>query len=132
MILPDTSVWIDFLGKRKRPKSAWLMEQIARRTKVFVCAPILQEVLQGASSDMAFGRIRKQLESLAWVDMPDPQLSAILAARLYAQLRWRGITVRNATDCLIACVAVEHDLTLLHDDADFEKIAQLEPRLRLA
>lgn len=54
------------------------------------------------------------------------------AAELYARARRKGLTIRSNNDCVIAEVAIEQDLVLLHDDADFEKIAIVEPRLKMA
>lgn len=132
MILPDTSVWIDYLGRKQRPQSEYLLGQLRRKANVCVCQPILQEVLQGARDEVSFGRIRNQMEALIWKAPSDGQHLSIQAARLYARLRWRGVTIRSPNDCLIACLAVEHGLTLLHDDTDFDKIASAEPRLKLA
>ncbi len=39
------------------------------------------------------------------------------------------VTVRSPHDCLIAQIAIEHEVPLLQDDADFERIARVEPRL---
>ena len=49
------------------------------------------------------------------------------AARIYFELRQRGLTVRSTLDCCIAVVALEHDLTLLHNDQGFERIASIRP-----
>lgn len=43
----------------------------------------------------------------------------------YRTLRRRGGTIRNAVDCMIASVAIEHDIPLLHNDCDFDAIATL-------
>ena len=51
---------------------------------------------------------------------------------MYFDCRRAGITIRSAADCLIARVAVEHELMLLHDDRDFEKMAEVVPDLALA
>jgi len=40
----------------------------------------------------------------------------LAAADMYRSLRRRGITIRNSVDCMIAAVAIEHDLPLLHND----------------
>ena len=47
-----------------------------------------------------------------------------IGARIYYDLRRRGITVRNTIDCCIAASAIENDLILLHLDRDFEAIAK--------
>ena len=51
---------------------------------------------------------------------------------LYARCRWEGITLRSPNDALIAACAIESGEPLLHADVDFERMAQFEPRLRLA
>jgi predicted nucleic acid-binding protein len=51
------------------------------------------------------------------------------AAELYRACRGRGATVRKLIDCLIAAVAVRENVTLLHNDRDFEVLAR-HTRLR--
>ena len=91
---------------------------------------IYQEVLRGTRSDGDFTRLREYFDGLPCCPPPDRDSHAA-AALLYARLRWRGWTVRKANDCLIAQEAVEHGLMLVHDDADFEALASIEPRLKL-
>ncbi|MBE3605317.1 PIN domain-containing protein [bacterium] len=131
MILIDTSVWLDYFGKRQKQRTQDAIRVLRRPGAVAICPTILQEVLQGARDEMSFARIRRQLVQLNWREFRDQQLGATRAARIYAALRWIGITVRKPSDCLIASIAVEHGLTLLHDDRDFENIAKVEPRLKL-
>lgn len=132
MILIDTSIWLDYLGRRQKPQTEEAVRILRTPSRVAICPTVLQEVLQGARNEVGFARIRRQLVQLAWREFKDQQLGATQAARVYAALRWIGLTVRKPNDCLIAQIAVEHGLTLLHDDPDFEKIAKVEPRLRLA
>jgi predicted nucleic acid-binding protein len=42
-----------------------------------------------------------------------------VAAEIYRTLRRKGITIRNSVDCMIASVAIENDIILLHNDRDF-------------
>ncbi len=46
----------------------------------------------------------------------------LAAADIYRSLRRKGITVRKSVDCMIAAVAIEFDLPLLHNDRDFDPI----------
>ena len=46
------------------------------------------------------------------------------AARLYFELRRKGITIRSNIDCAIAIIAMENNLILCHRDRDFEAIAK--------
>ncbi|MFZ4396721.1 MAG: PIN domain-containing protein [Kiritimatiellia bacterium] len=47
-----------------------------------------------------------------------------MAAELCRTLRRKGVTIRNAVDCMIAAVAIEHDIPLLQNDRDFIPIVQ--------
>ena len=38
---------------------------------------------------------------------------------IYRNLRKKGITIRKTIDCIIAAVAIEYDIQLLHNDKDF-------------
>ena len=42
-----------------------------------------------------------------------------------------NLSERSPHDCLVARIALEHRASLLHDDRDFEVIAEVEPRLKL-
>lgn len=40
-------------------------------------------------------------------------------------MRRQGLTVRSLIDCCIAQASLENDLLLIHNDRDFETIAQV-------
>lgn len=90
------------------------------------------EVVQGVSSRDEFERVSEYLESQNFYHPQDRIQSHREAALIYFQCRRAGIIIRSATDCLIARVAIEHDLLLLHDDRDFENMAEAIPELSLA
>ena len=52
--------------------------------------------------------------------MPYPVF--VKAAELYKSLRHKGITIRKSLDFMIASVAIENDIPLIHNDKDFEAI----------
>lgn len=132
MYLGDTSAWVDYLSRTPRAAGLKLRTLRERQTPVFLTGIVLQEILQGARNEAAFENYRHWLTLLPLVHPADPVATHTAAAQLYARLRWRGVTVRSAADCFIAQIAIEHDLTVLHDDSDYEKIAAVEPRLKLA
>ena len=132
MYLVDTSAWLEYGRKHPRPIGVRLKAVLESGTAVFVSGVIVQEVLQGARDALHFQRMREWFAMQRLVPPLSDVDTYVAAARLYAQCRWRGITPRSGNDCLIAQLAVERDLTLLHDDSDFEKIAGVEPRLKLA
>ena len=59
------------------------------------------------------------------IPLPMTHQTFIRAADIYRELRKKGLTVRNSIDCMIASVAMEHDVALLHNDRDYATIATL-------
>ncbi len=131
MILVDSSVWIDLLRKKSTPQIQRLRD-LLQYNQAAVAPVIYQEILQGASSHENFTRLREYFSSLPFILPLDPIGTYENAGELYARCRRSGITPRSPHDCLIACIAIEHGVPLLHDDRDFEAIARVEPRLFLA
>ena len=108
------------------------MKELLEGDQIVGVAPIiLQEVLQGADSDERFEKWRKYFTGLCCYTARDPVASHVEAARMYQSCRRAGRTPRSSNDCLIARIAVEHALLLLHDDRDFDAIAAVIPDLRL-
>ena len=132
MYLGDTSAWVDYLSPAPRAAGVQLRKLREKFTPVFITGIVMQEILQGVRDEATFEKYRLWLSALPLVQPIDPVATHAEAARLYARCRWRGITLRSAADCLIARLAVEYDLILLHNDKDYEKIARVEPRLKLA
>jgi len=129
-MLVDSSVWIDFLRGNGTPQTTFLKRTLERGDALWLAAPILQEVLQGADSSERFDKWDRILGELPMVEDGDLRSLTRQAAKLYAKCRWRGFTPRSANDCLIATYAVRHELPLLHRDRDFDHIAIIEPRLQ--
>lgn len=131
MYLVDTSVWIDFLRGESTPQVVALENLLSGDAVVGVAPIILQEVLQGADSLARFARWRRYFGALMCYLPRDPVASHLDAARLFFDCRRAGKTPRSSNDCLIAQIAIEHSLVLLHDDRDFEAIAEVTGSLRL-
>jgi predicted nucleic acid-binding protein len=126
----DTSVWVDYLRGNATRQVRTLKELLAGEQIVGVAPIILQEVLQGADSEERFERWRRFFGGLCCYLPRDAVNSHIEAARMYHLCRRAGKTPRSSNDCLIARVAVEHALVLLHDERDFEAIAAVISGLR--
>ena len=84
------------------------------------------------TSDRAFEDLDAVLSTQRFYPPRDPVATFGDAARLYARCRRAGVTVRSTIDCLIAQIAIENDLALLHNDRDFKRMAKVAPELRLA
>ena len=131
MLLIDTSVWIDYIRATKTPAVTALDRLLAQQTPVALTEWIYLELLQGARSQEAFTKLRGYLSSYPILKPTQGLDSFAAAADIYRRCRERGITPRSAGDCLIALIAIEHQVPLLHSDRDFERIAAVEPRLNL-
>lgn len=118
MILADSSVWIDYFRGSVTPQTDALDAALASEP-VAIGDLILIEVLQGFKSEWHFYNARKLLTSLIVVDLVGRDI-AIKGARNFRILRSRGVTVRKTIDTLIATYCIEHKLSLLYSDKDFD------------
>lgn len=122
----DTSVWIHFLRGSGVKSALFLRARLNNDEDINLCLPIIQEVLQGIRQDSLFHEVKDLMLGLEIL----PELhyeAAVGAANLYRTLRKKGITIRKPNDCLIAWYAIQFDLTLVHDDKDFDLIALHSP-----
>lgn len=125
MILVDTSVLIDFFKGNKNNASLQL-ENIIRQRIPFGLTPVVyQEILQSAKNKKEFDFLDEYLRCQHFYLPSDPLLTYNNAARIYFTCRKRGVTIRSTVDCLIAQIAIEHDLMLLQNDKDFVKMAPI-------
>jgi len=118
MVLVDTTVWIDFFAARSSGHVVALENLIRNREDICTCGIVLTEVLQGIRKDSEFKKTRDLFNNLLFLPMPYPVF--LKAAEIYRGLRRKGITIRKSVDCMIASVAIENDIPLLHNDKDFE------------
>ena len=121
MVLVDTSAWIEVFRKPSR----LTLEAVIDFEEVVTCLPIVQEVLQGFSSDVAFRGAREAMLALPMVESPLGERVYLDAVDLYRRARRAGVTVRSSIDCLVAACAIRHGLTVLHNDRDYPAIARI-------
>jgi predicted nucleic acid-binding protein len=86
----------------------------------------LTEVLQGLPSDTQARRVEMRLRAFDILRLQDLD-DFTRAARLYRTAAANGYTVRKTIDCLIAAVCIREQLPLLHNDADFDRLAEVTP-----
>jgi len=130
MVLVDTTVWIDLLRQRDTAAVARLRQLLAHGLAA-VAPVIVQEIVQGASSPESLQTLRDHFTALPMLVPRQDAATHADAGALYARCRWQGVTPRSPHDCLIAQLAIENQLALLHDDRDFEAIGRVEPALSL-
>ena len=130
MILVDTSVLIDYFKGRDTPAVQTFEQILYTGIPYGITEGIYQELLQGARTLKEFKKLKEYLEPLPFFSPLHGSESYEKAALLAFQCRRRGLTVRGSIDFLIAEIALENDLSLLHNDRDFEAIARVFPELR--
>jgi predicted nucleic acid-binding protein len=122
-ILFDTSVWVNYSRGIKNKQTDLLDEYLTfKAEQIRICPTIIQEFLMGlkTAKEVSFYKLhfsRFLLSNIDWLD------ASISAAKLYFDLKKKGITIRKANDCLIAQIAIDQGLLLVHNDADFDLIA---------
>ena len=127
MIAVDTSVLIDFFKGETTPGVERLQEFETEGIPFALPMICGQELLQGARDQREWSLLHTYLSTQRLLEVSQGFLSYTEAARIFFDCRRRGITLRSSVDCLIAQIALEQDSTLLHDDDDFEGIAEVRP-----
>jgi len=127
MVLVDTSILIDFLRGADNA-AVRRFQQILDSNIPFGISPLTYlEVLQGTGTDKDYATVKSYLETHRFFGLLDEKESYAAAARIYFDCRRKGITINSTVDCLIAQTAIENDLTLLHNDADFDRMRRVAP-----
>ncbi len=131
MELIDTSVWVEFLRDTDSPACNEVERMYRERpADLATTEPVIMELLAGAGSDRAFGKLEKLTAGLPLLAV-DSRLDYRDAAIAYRAARAHGKTVRKLIDCLIAVVAVRTGAVLVHRDRDFDALAAALPDLRV-
>ena len=120
MVLVDTTVWIDFFAAKSTSEVFELERLLNEGEDICTCGIILTEVLQGIREDEDYQRTLSRFDDFLF--LPMNRTTFVRAAELYRLLRRKGVTIRKLIDCMIASVAIEHNIALLHNDQDFDPI----------
>ncbi|WP_304226445.1 PIN domain nuclease [Gracilinema caldarium] len=131
MILLDTSVLINYFRNTNDESVLLLDEIIDRNIPYGICDFVYQELLQGTKSEKEFNILKEYLESLPFYYLNHGKESYEKAALINFTCRKSGITVRSTIDLLIAQIAIENNLFLLHSDKDFDFIATVIKELKI-
>jgi predicted nucleic acid-binding protein len=126
VIVVDTSVWIDVLRGTESATMSRCVDLIEDGAPIALTDVILTEILQGFSSEREATLVERHMRAF-----PILRLESVddfsLAARLYRQARKAGVTISKTIDCLIAAPCVRTGASLLHADADFDRLATCTP-----
>jgi len=124
MIVIDSSVWIDFYRGNSTRQVEFLAEHLDAGELTAVTDVVYMELLRGTRTDPELATMKLRIDQTNIL-----QLQGLadfeFAAELFRRARRKGHTIRRATDCLIAAVCIREDVPLLHDDVDFDRIADV-------
>ena len=113
-------MWIDVFRDRAG-NCAHRLRLVVEDGEAFLTRFCQLELLQGCRDEREWSLLKVHLEVQDYVEaQPETWESA---ARIYFELRRKGLTVRSPIDCCIAQLALENELRLLHRDRDFAAIA---------
>lgn len=119
-MLIDTSVLVA-LFKDRSGVAAHALRNILDGRDYCLTRFTQMELLQGARDENEWLKLSDYLADQDYLEASEETWAA--AARLYFDLRRKGLTVRSVIDCCIAEIAIAHGATLLHNDRDFATIA---------
>ena len=122
MIFLDSTVLIDYFNGTNNWQAA-VLDSILGKELVVIGDYVLTEVLQGFRSDKEFQKAKTILLSFPCFDIGGKEI-AVQSAKNYRFLRKKGVTVRKTIDTMIATFCIRNQLTLLHNDKDFEPFSK--------
>ena len=120
MTLIDTSAWVEFLRDTGSATCDRVEELLG--AEIAVCDPVRMEVLAGARNERHLRDLRRLLASATV--LPTLPVHYEHAATLFRLCRQKGAAVRKLIDCLIAAVALDSGVAILHNDGDFDLLAR--------
>jgi hypothetical protein len=123
-VIVDTSVWIDYFAGRDTWQVELVVRELEAEQPVGLTDLIYTEILQGIKHDGDLHAVERQLLALDIVQIGGLD-DVRAAAQLYRAARARGFTVRRTTGCLIAVACIRADRPLLHNDRDFDALAEV-------
>lgn len=112
------------MNKTGSPFDKEIESLISNNEDTAIADIVLTEVLQGIKDDKDYIEVKQSLLSFSVYSLKNMD-SFIVAADLYRKCRKTGHTIRNTVDLLIAQIALENDLILLHNDRDFDTLADI-------
>jgi predicted nucleic acid-binding protein len=123
VILVDSSAWIEFQRATDSAADLRLKAAIEANESLAIVGLIVLEILAGARDESHARRLDQMLSRCRLLTLEEPS-DYESAAALYRACRRGGRTIRRLPDCLIAAVAIRAGTPVLHQDSDFDAIAE--------
>lgn len=124
MILVDSSAWVEFDRRTESAVDRRIDSLILERDQLAVTEPVITEVLIGAKNDEREAALRRLMDRFVLLPFDSPR-DFDGAVSIYRQCRAASVTPRGIVDCMIAAVAIRHDVPVLAQDADMARIADV-------
>lgn len=122
MIVVDSSVWIGNL-RNSDSDAVGKLRSLSNPREIIVGDIVLLEVLQGARDERHAAIMEQDLRQFEIHSMLGEKI-AVQAARNYRKLREQGVTIRKSADLIIGTFCIEGSHVLLHEDRDFDVMAE--------
>jgi predicted nucleic acid-binding protein len=131
MILVDTSVLIDYFKGTDNGPSRTFDIILAHGIPYGINDFIYQELLQGSKTEEEFKKQKEYLETIPFYALKYGKESYEKAAYMNFRCRKAGVSIRSTIDLLIAEIAIENNLYLLHNDKDFDNLRKTIAELKI-
>jgi predicted nucleic acid-binding protein len=131
MVLVDTSILIGYFKGREDPPYDKMDYLIDNDIPYGIDNHIYAELLQGSKNKSEYNILKEYLNTLPFYELKFGKQSYENAALLYIKCRENGITIRSTIDLLIAEIALENNLYILHDDGDYTNMASVIKGLKI-
>ena len=122
MIVVDSSVWIANL-RNSDSGAVQKLRSLSNPREIIVGDIVLLEVLQGGRDERHAAAIEQHLRQFEIRSMLGENI-AVQAARNHRTLRELGVTIRKTADLIIGTFCMAGGHALLHEDRDFDAMAQ--------
>jgi predicted nucleic acid-binding protein len=122
LLLVDTSIWVDYF-RAPNSVSAQRFDTTLGAVEIVIGDLILVEILQGLREGPQLRLVEALLRAFRVVPLCGSAIAPKAAAN-YRALRRAGVTIRGAVDVIIATWCIENDVSLLHNDRDFQAMEQ--------
>jgi predicted nucleic acid-binding protein len=127
--LIDTSIWVELFRHPHGGSGQAFRTLIESDAEpVLGCPPVRME-LSLDQNDLRRRRILQVYDGFETADIRAEDFD--LAAELHRSVRRSGNTVRALPDCVIAAIALRNDAIVVHNDVDFDRIAQVATTLKV-
>ncbi len=121
--LVESSVWIEFFRNTGSPSNVVLRQLINDAiVEIFGCPAVRMELALD-DNDLRRHRFLQVYDQFPSIEVRSDDFD--LAADVYRSVRRAGNTIRSTNDCLIAAIGLRSGATLVHNDVDFDRIADV-------